>query len=69
MTELQKRRKILEEKFFQEQDAKAIASLREKLQHEEMQKSLSEHKLRCGLKTLTQFGEEGSFSFSETRNS
>lgn len=43
MSELLKRGKILEDKFFQEQDAKAIATLREKLQHEEMQKSLSEH--------------------------
>ena len=43
MSELQKRGQILEERFFQEQDAKAIAALREKLQREEMQKALSEH--------------------------
>mgnify|MGYP006175638403 CR=1 FL=1 len=43
MSELQKRGKVLEEKFFKEQDAKVIAALREKLQREEAQKSLSEH--------------------------
>ena len=43
MDELKKRGHALEEKFFADQDAKAVAQLREKLAKQELAAALAEH--------------------------
>ena len=43
MDELKKRGHALEEKFFADQDAKAVAQLREKLEKQELTQALAEH--------------------------
>ena len=43
MSKLQDRGKALEDKFFQEQEAKALLALQEQIKNQEIQKSIAEH--------------------------